>query len=354
MTALVVAYATNAWAGAKGKPATVAKDATPQATFDQLLAEAEAVHDLASVIEPLFDNCDNSDPLGYRQCEGARAFLEAKSRDKTYVAIGDAASVNVSPYDANAKELDVDVVGCLACLHPPKLSDGKGGEIPRFVTTKVPHAIKNGHAVGLDVASLQLTMSKPDDHAKWKKQEKRFAPRVRVQFIFKLGQTWSSGTFSGVSFTPLAYRLFDACSGDVLTTSTGATAPGTKVAMPAMLAKGDTLSCPAPGQDMSPEEKAAKEAFAKLPLRLSREEVEKGMAPVQETVHDCHVEFEESGTANIVLLVEGVTGKVREARVLPPFEKTPAGLCIKAALRDATFSRFRGETQEVKLPVYLR
>jgi len=333
-------------------PATPPK---PAASFDDLFEEAEPVRDLATLIDPLFDNCDASDPLGYRQCEGARGFLENEARGKIYVATGDSAALEVSPFDAVTKEIDLDIQGCLACLHPIKLTDSKGAEVQRFVTTKPPRAIKAGRALGVDVGSQQLTMTTPAAEAKWKKQEKRTIPRLRVQFVFKLGPVWSSGSFSGVSFTPLAHRVFDACSGEVLsTTPTVADGKLGKVVTPVVLQPGDPLHCPPPGQDFTAEEKAAKEEYARLPVALSRSEIEKGMAAVQERVHDCHVEFEETGTVSLRVVIEGLTGKVKEAHILPPFDKTPAGLCVRAAIREASFSHFKTETQEVKIPVYLR
>jgi hypothetical protein len=327
-------------------------------SFDELAEEAEPVADLASLIDPLFDTCDSSDGLLMRQCEGARSFLESKARGKTYITTGDAASVTVSPYDGKTRQIDVDVEGCISCLHPPKLSDGKGGEVSRFVTTKVPRSIKGGHAVGLDVGMIEMDLTPmPEQAARWRTQEKRLAARLRTQFVFRLGSAWSSGSFSGVSFTPIAYRVVDVCSGEVYGSSggsSGGASAGGKIKAPVALQPGDNLTCPAPGQDLSPEEKAQREEIAKLPLRLSREATERGMAAVQDRVHDCHVEFEETGTVNLRLVIEGPTGKVKEAHVLAPFDKTPAGLCIRAALRDAKFERFRSDTQEVKLPVYLR
>ena len=75
---------------------------------------------------------------------------------------------------------------------------------------------------------------------------------------------------------------------------------------------------------------------------------------VQRRVHDCHVEFEESGTVNLRLVVDGPSGRVREVTILPPFDKTPAGLCVRAALKGTAFSKTRTPGQEIKIPVYLR
>ncbi len=338
-----------------GGPTPAPSASAQKRSFEDLLADAEPVADLGRLIDPLFDNCDKGDPLEARQCQGARTFLESEARSKIYVAVGDTAAINVSPYDAATKELDIDIQGCLACVHPIRLTDSKGAAVQRFITTKVPRAIKAGHAIGLDVRTAQLMFATPERETRWKKQEKKVVPRLRVQFIFKLGDTWSSGNFSGAGFTPLGHRVFDACSGEVFDTFP-ALAEGErgKVATPVLLQAGDSLRCPPPGEDFTAEEKAEKEALAKLPAKLSRDAIEHGMSEVQERVHDCSVEFEETGTVQVRLLIEGATGRVRDAQISPPFDKTPAGLCVRAAMRSATFSRFRSETQEVRVPVSLR
>jgi hypothetical protein len=325
-------------------------------SFDELLTEAVPVTDLAQLVDPLFDTCPSGDSLEARQCQGARAFLEARVRGKTYVAFGDAASVSVSPYDVAMKQVDIDVQGCLACLRPLKLGDGKGGEAARFVTTKPPRAIKAGKAIGVEVATQQVAMWTAEREQNWRKQEKKIIPRLRTQFIFKLGSAWSSGSFSGVSFVPLAYRVVDVCTGEVITTSPALPkeAKQGKATMPIALASGDNLRCPAPGEDLTAEERAARDELARLPATLSRDAIAQGMASVQERVHDCRVEFEETGTVNVRLVVDGPTGKVKDAQVLPPFDKTPAGLCVKAALKSLRFARTRNDNQEVKLPLYLR
>ncbi len=362
-TASAVFFTSSAAAAAKpnkvpAKPA-VEKQPAPARSFEQIFEDAEPVGSLGRLIEPLFDSCDPSDPLELRQCQGTRSFLEAETRGRTYVAIGDPAALSVNPYDATMKQLDIDVSGCLACLHPLAQKDAKGASVSRFVTTKAPRAIKSGHAVGIDIATMQIPMN-AEREARWKKLEKRVTPRLRAQFVFKLGPVWSSGTFSGVSFVPLAYRVFDACTGEVFGSSPAVegdaqnTKVTTKVAVPVTLQAGDNLTCPAPGEDLTPEERAAKEEFAKLPRNLSRDQIERGMSDVQERVHDCHVEFEETGTVSLRVVVEGPTGKVKEVQIYPPFDKTPAGLCVRAAIKSASFGRFKADTQEIKVPVYLR
>jgi hypothetical protein len=326
----------------------------PPVSFEQRLADAEPVGDLGVLVEPLFDACDPADPLEYRRCEGSRSFLETEARGKTYVATGDAASVTVSPYDKVTKEVDLDVVGCLACLHPVHATDAKA---THFVTTRAPRAIKDGRALGLDVATHELTLRTPEAQHKWQIRQKRVVPRMRTQYIFKLGPIWKSGAFTGVSFIPLAYRVIDACTGQVYVTSPSL-AEGTKPqsAGPVTFAAGDALSCPAPEDDLTPEEVAERDEEASRPEELSPEAIEHALAvpALKERLHECHTEFEETGTVSLALVVEGPTGRVKEIHAEPPFDKSPGGLCAKAAVKDASFPRFKAATQEFKVPVSLR
>ena len=188
-----MALATVGSAKAKPKkpsPAPVAV-ATPVRSFDDLLAEAEPVTDLGKLVDPLFDTCDASDSLAHAQCEGEREFLERQARGKTYVAVGDAASVSVGPYDPAGHEIDLDIDGCLACVEPLSLEDGHGGHAKRYVATKAPR-VKGTHAAGVDVDTIEFAIATPELLAKWKKAEKRVVPRLRTQFIFTLGPTWST------------------------------------------------------------------------------------------------------------------------------------------------------------------
>lgn len=327
-----------------------------RASFAQLYDDAEPVTDLARLVDPLFNACDTSDALAHRQCEGEREFLETETRAKTFVATGDPAALTVSPFDTLQKAVDLDVAGCLACVHPLSLPDGKGGHIQRFVTTQPPRAIKNTHAVGVDVGSLQLTFSTKESEAAWKKREKRSVQRLRTQFVFRFGPTWTSGGFTGISFVPLAYRVVDACSGEVIETSPPVAdgAPVAKAAAPLPLAPGDELVCPAADDDMTPEERAAKAARTNLPQQLGRTQIEKGLGSVQARIRRCHEEYDESGMVGVRIVLDGATGRAAEVEVAPPFDTTPAGICVRTVLKAAQFSRFKNETQEVKVSVPLR
>jgi hypothetical protein len=172
-------------------------------------------------------------------------------------------------------------------------------------------------------------------------------PRLRVQFVWRLGEPWKSGPgFEGVSFSPVAYRIFDRCTG-VIYASEPASAPSDKVG------QYRDATCPAPEDDLTEEERQAKAERASLPLQLSRQQIEAAMAPMQERAHDCFTEFETSGTVNVELVVSP-SGQLESVRLPPPFDKSPAGYCLKGPLAKLTFPKFRGEKMKIKFPLYLR
>jgi hypothetical protein len=326
----------------EGKP----KGATA-GTFEDLLKSARPIRsgaELERVLDPLFAECAHDSDLDARQCAGVQQFLAAELRGETLVAAGDSAALSWSPYDPSSKHVELDVQGCIACAHPIPI-----GNKERFVTTRVPKAIKGGKATGLDVAFHEVAFPDPKTAARW---EKQFAPRLRVQFIFKIGPLWKSGTagqtYEGVSFVPIAHRIYDACNGQVAISDPPSQAP-----VPVSREEVAALKCPSAIEDLSPEERRNREEWEALPNQLSRQDVERAMAPIQQKVHDCYVEFEERGMVTARMTVDGA-GKVDEVTVLAPFDKTPTGYCVKTAIRSAEMPRFRGDKMQITFPFYLR
>jgi hypothetical protein len=331
---------------APGK-ATTKPSPAAQASFEDLLKEARSIAsdaELSRTFEPLFADCRGADELEARQCQGIRQYLESQLHGQTFAAVGDSAALGHSPYDPSSKLVELDVQGCIACAHPVQI-----GDHARFVTTRIPKAIKAGKATGLDVAYHEVAFPDPKTAARW---ERQLAPRLRVQFVFRLGPVWKSGqgdkAYEGLTFVPIAHRIYDACNGQV-----AASDPPSAASVQVDRAVQAALKCPAAGEDLSPEEKRKREEWEALPVQLSPKDVERAMAPVQEKVHDCFVEFEEKGTAKVRMTVDG-QGKLEEVAVLPPFDRTPTGYCVRAAVRTAEIPHFKGEKMQLTFPFYLR
>jgi hypothetical protein len=191
--------------------------------------------------------------------------------------------------------------------------------------------------VGLDLGFHEVAVPDVKAAAEW---QKKMAPRLRVQFVFRLGPVWKSGTFEGVTFVPVAHRVFDRCTGKVVASEP----PSAKDAQ----AMRDD-SCP---EELTAEQSKAREE-ASLPLQLSGQQINEALAPLRDRAHDCYTEFEMSGTLMVRLTV-GKDGAIETVAILPPFDKTPTGYCMRTALKGTVFPRFRGPRMIVKYPFQLK
>jgi hypothetical protein len=313
-------------------------------SFEDLLAGADAAGDLAELIAPLFADCPQDDTLAARQCASVRDWMIERERGRTFWAVGDASALSLAPYDAAEKKLELEVHGCLACGRPLTV-DGK----PRFFTTRIPKAIKAGHAVGLEVGFQDL--AQPDSKAagEFVKQE---APRLRVQFVFRVGSTWKSGTgpvFEGVAFAPVGYRIFDRCSGKVIASEPPTQDP--KSTLPAVELARHEPGAPICPEQLSEEERRKRE-WAALPEQLSPQQINASLQPAKGRVHDCYAEFEVAGTANVKLVVKQ-DGTIESISLTAPFDKTPSGYCIRTAIKGSVFPKFRGEKMNIDYPFQL-
>ena len=209
--------------------------------------------DLTDRFDPLFAECKRDDDLEARQCAAVRDATLERLRGATFVALGDESSLSWTPWTASEKQIGLELHGCLACGRPLMLGDAAGGPKPRFVTTRVPKAIKAGKAVGLDVGFYGVPLPDQPTAARWVKQ---VMPRLVTQFVFRVGPVWKSGsgdkTFEGVTFVPVAQRVFDRCSGKVYASEP----PSAKAAEPQ-----PDKSCP--GEGAGRRRDAARAALAR-------------------------------------------------------------------------------------------
>jgi hypothetical protein len=302
------------------------------ASFEAALAEAQPVADLGEMLQPLFAECRDEDDLGARQCAGIRdAMLEEMGR-RTFVAVGDEAAIAFAPFEEMEDKLEFEVHGCIACKKPLAL-EGK----PRYFTSRAPKAIKGGKVVGVDLAYYDLPFSDAKQAETWIKQNRG---RLRVQFVFRVGAPWKSAAGEGVSFVPVAHRVFDRCTGDVIASDP----PSSEKAEPMR-----DSTCPV---ILSDEEKKAQEEAA-LPEQLSRADINRALTPMRDKARACYREYEEAGTAMARIEI-APAGSIDSAIILPPFGDTPSGHCLRAALRTIRFPRFKGDKMVIQYPFQLK
>lgn len=321
-------------------------------TFEELAKEAVPAKDLTALIEPLYARCDDGDELHRRQCEGARTYLLDYLHSHTFIADADI-QPETSPYDATAKQVDMEVPGCVACVAPPRIA----GE-PRYLVTRPPQRIVNGRAQVAPVASHEIAIA---DRVHADRFVERVVPRLRVQHVFRIGAPFgdtasvaspasasapakspapgTGAAAKGVLLSSLGHRVYDRCTGEV----TAAIPPSTsKVAV-----KPDR-SCPKQGsEELSQAELKEAARLAALPERLTPRQIDQVLAPVQTRIHECYVEFgEPSGTAKVQLTI-GHGGKLTQINLPAPFDKADIGLCMRAQLKAATFPKFRGGAMSI-------
>jgi hypothetical protein len=339
-------------APASTTPAMPAAPTTPAAptSFDELVKEALPAKDLHTLIEPLYARCDEGDDLRRRQCEGTRAFLLDHLRGHTFVADADV-QPDTTPYDAVAKQVDMEVPGCLACVAPPRVA----GE-PRYLVTRPPQRVVNGRAQVVPVANHEIPL---DDRVKADRFVERVVPRLRVQHVFKFGATFGDAATTsstpaapvkgappaigpaakGVLIASMGHRVYDRCTGEIA----ASTVPSTgKVAV-----KPDR-TCPRKGTDeLSQAEMRRAAEIAALPERLTPRQIDSVLAPVQARMHECYVEFgEPSGTAKLQVTITG-EGRLTNIALPAPFDKADIGLCMRAQLKATSFPKFRGGSMTV-------
>jgi hypothetical protein len=305
-----------------------------EGTFEQALDAAQPAGDLAARLDPLFADCKRDDDLDARQCATVRDAMLERLQAGTFVANGDESALTFSPWSAAEHQLTLEIQGCLACGKPLAIGDRQ-----RFITTRVPKAIKAGKAVGLDVGFHGVPLRDADAAAKWVKET---LPRLRVQFVFRVGPVWHSGvgdkTYEGVTFVPVAHRVYDRCTGKVWGSEPPSQSP--------KIASAREADCPE-----SDAERAAREP---LPEQLSRQQVVRAMRAIESKIHDCFVEFETNGTATVRLVVQG-DGRVDQLNVLAPFDHTPTGYCVKTAVQQGlSLPRFAGAKMTITYPFMLR
>jgi hypothetical protein len=306
-------------------------------SYEAAIADGTRIADhnaLAELAASYFTECPtNEGDLSLRQCQSVRTWQLEQNRSEVFITVGDDAALAVTPYDSADKKLGLEVHGCIACGHPIKLGDGK----PRFFTTRAPKAIKGGRAIGLDLAFHDVPFKSEKEASDW---QKKMLPRLRVEFAFKIGPVWKSGPFEGLTFIPVGHRIFDRCNGTVLAADPPSTSKG-----PLLRDSG----CP---EELSEAERKARED-ANLPDQLSRVDINRALAGARAKVHDCFTEFEQAGTANVVMVVDR-EGKIESVKIMPPFDKTPTGYCVRTAIENTTFPRYKGEKMIIKYPFQLQ
>jgi hypothetical protein len=96
-----------------------------------------------------------------------------------------------------------------------------------------------------------------------------------------------------------------------------------------------------PEDEPAADEPAARPVQSGPPEMLNRHDLENAILKVHPKVMQCHDVEQFTGTL-MVRLVIAKSGNLQSTTVLPPGEKTRTAECVKKALHNLSFPRFRG------------
>lgn len=281
------------------------------ATFEQLLASAEPVADVPALVDSLGRACAHDDDGEKRRCEQVRRHHKKRVATTRLHAIAEPAAVrHEAPTD---KGVRVAVRGCLRCSGKPAVTSGDKG-IPEVGQKLLP--------VGAD------------DFEQWKKG---VAPYLRVQYVFTMAAEAAGGAYR---FTPLGWRLFDRCSGEVLASSPPSAEPAP------VLSEG----CP-----QAPKAAAHEDP---TPDRLTPGQIMEAMAPVAEATKGCAKEHRLSGTL-VARITPSTDGSIRNVEWMGPLAgsgetPSPARACIEPVLSKVKFPAFRHTMPPFDYPIMFK
>jgi hypothetical protein len=354
---VIVGSGLGVWQG------SVAQAADP-ASFEEAARDAVAAPELDALVAPYLDDCSKARrEIDRARCRGMQRFVHDRLPNRTYATVVDSPNVvSVSPYDAAIKGYRLKLVGCLTCEKPLV---GPGGQ-KRFVTLRVPdrHAPSFGTASKLADSTVSFD-TLPEARA-W---EAKVRPQLRAEFVFRpTAKEWSYREHKGVAFAPVASRIFDRCTGEVLFSSPRSTAkvpveedvegcaPAAPVAAATAgrAAKDGAREVPKDGVAVEGESGRNKEGLDGRPEKLGASEITQALRPVNAGVRACDAKFRTPGSVDLEFEVPGQGGTAQAVRAKGQLGGTEVAQCILEAVRKAKFPEFQRASQTFSFSVRLQ
>ncbi len=252
-------------------------------------------------------------------------------------------AVQIGAVDEAKKAVPVSVRGCLACS-----SQIEAGGEKRYVTTKGATSVSGGALAGPELARITYSGSTTRPF-KYKNQAERWAKivgsRLKAELVFRVppgNAAWSSGGNKGFAVEMVGYRVYDPCDGKML-----ASEP------PSDDEPADKTAC-AGGSIIIEDEKKPEivvEKEPELPQMLTSGQIKQVMqTEAQGPAQACYTTYGVPGTAELMIEIEGASGKVKQVELTGDFEETPTGDCIIKAVKEVQFPKFKKESMTVPYP----
>jgi hypothetical protein len=313
------------------------------ATFEDLLANAETAPTADALAAPFAEDCERARrEIDRARCRGTQSFLRAKlPRKLLHTVVDSTRVVSVSAFDAGVRGFRVRVVGCLTCDEPAKAPDGE----ERYLTLAVPGKQAESLREGVIVGESRVNFASPEEARAF---ELKVKPHLRAEFLFRgNGTPWTARNEKGVAFTPVAMRVFDRCTGEVLYSQPRSAARVDVVE--GLAGCGDEPV--AARETSSPRKKD--EGTEEAPEKLGARELGDALKASMPAVAACDAEFRTTGSVELEFDLGGQGGTAQAVRAKGNLGGTPVANCLAQAVRSVQFPRFQAARQTFSYSVRL-
>jgi hypothetical protein len=354
--------------------------AAEPASFEDAARQAAQAPELDALVAPYLDDCAKARrEIDRARCRGMQKFVNEKLTGRLYSTVVDSPNVvNVSSYDAAIKGFRIKLVGCLTCEKPLL---GPGGQ-KRFVTLKVPDKHASNFGAASTLADSTVSFDTLPEARAWENQIK---PQLRAEFLFRpTPRSWSYKDHKGLAFAPVATRVFNRCTGEVLFSAPrseakvpveedvdgcrpGAPPPPSAAAAPA--SKGEKESASAarqagravPASASQPAAAAVaenggrnKENLDDRPDKLGATEISHALRAANQPMRDCDVKHRQRGSVDLEFEVPGSGGTAQVVRAKGQLGGTEVAKCLLDAVRKVKFPEFQRASQTFSFSVRLQ
>jgi hypothetical protein len=334
--------------GGLGVALAARAQAAEATSFEDAAKNAAAAPAIDALVAPYLDDCSKARrEIDRVRCRGMQTFVQEKLPQRLYTTVIDSPNVvSVSGYDAGIKGFRIRLVGCLTCEKPVL---GPSAQ-KRFVTLKVPdqHAASFGAASWL--ADSTVSFDSLPEARTW---EATVKPQLRAEFVFKpTGRQWSYREHKGVAFAPVATRIFNRCTGEVIFSS-----PRSLAKVPV---EEDVPGCkPAGAASASRSEKDGlertdKEGLDQRPEKLGAAEIAQAIKPARDELEACDAKHRTRGRVDLEFVVPGQGGTAQSVRARGQLVGTEVAKCLEDAVRKVQFPEFQRASQTFSFAIPLQ
>jgi hypothetical protein len=305
-----------------------------QGTFEAVAGSATPASDLGMLAAPALQDCGKARrEIDKARCRGMRAALDRSLGTKRYVRVVDEPQViAVSAYEAGVRGYRMRLVGCLTCQEPVDAGDGE----KLWVTLKAPGQGAENLIAGVELARPAMTFANAEEARAWFDRSK---PQLRAEFVFAAkGGAWTYKKYRGVAFQPIASRIFNRCTGEVVYSDPPSQGRATPIG----------------GDDCSASSEPKAEAPAAAGGALDAVAINQTLGEARADFEACDHKHKVKGTAYLDFLVAPTGGSAMKVTVKGSLGGTPAAECLIEAALKAKFPKWSGKAKQFQYPVQMR